>query len=136
MTSPQTPASIPSTEVSDRPRRRTFTADFKRRILAEAVVAAKQPGAVAALLRREGLYHSTLLEWRKALAKGDLAGATLRRGPAPQLVDVRDDRIADLERENRTLEARARRAEAMLDLQKKVALLLEIATGGMSGGLS
>lgn len=121
----------PATEVPHRAQRRTFSAEFKRRILEEAATAARQPGAVAALLRREGLYHSTLIGWRSALANGDLAGETRRRGPTPRPgPDSRDDRIAELEKENRRLEARAHRAEAMLDLQKKVAILLEIVAKG------
>jgi transposase len=63
----------PATEVSERPRRRTYTADYKRRIVREAD-AAKEVGAISALLRREGLFSSTLSEWRRAHDNGDLGG--------------------------------------------------------------
>src|SRR5215213_1307675 len=53
----------PNPEVSDTPKRRRFTADYKQRILAEAE-AAREPGQIGALLRREGLYSSHLAEWR------------------------------------------------------------------------
>lgn len=116
----------PATEVSDRPRRRTYTADYKRRIVREAD-AAKEVGAISALLRREGLFSSTLSEWRRAHDNGDLGGGTKPRGPAPKPgPDARDGRIAELEREVAKMEWRARRAEAMVELQKKVSLLLDL----------
>lgn len=119
------PDTTPPTEVPERARRRSFTADYKRRIVEEADNASK-PGDVSALLRREGLYSSHITEWRKARNRGDLAGATKARGPVPKPApDARDRRIAELERENVKLDKRARRAEAMVALQKKVAQLLE-----------
>src|SRR5688572_11079344 len=107
-----------STEVPAGARRRTFTAEYKLRILREAD-ACKEPGGIGALLRREGLYSSHLVEWRRARDRGELGGATKRRGPAPKAApDARDRRIVELERENARLEKRARRAEAMVELQK------------------
>ena len=127
---PSTP--MPPTEVPDRPVRRTFTAEYKRGILREAD-ACREPGGIAALLRREGLYASRLTEWRHARERGELAGATKPRGPAPKPApDARDRRIAELERENAQMERRARRAEAMVEVQKKVALLLETMTDDMA----
>ena len=120
-----TPDATPSTEVPERPIRRTFTADYKRRILREAD-ACTESGAKAALLRREGLYASRLTEWRGARDRGELGGATRRRGPVPgSSPDARDQRIVELERELAAVNRRGTRAEAMLDLQKKVASLLE-----------
>ena len=117
------PDTTPPTEVPKRARRRSFTADYKRRIVEEADNASK-PGDVSALLRREGLYSSHITEWRKARNRGDLAGDTKARGPVPKPApDARDRRIAELERENVKLDKRARRAEAMVALQKKVAQL-------------
>lgn len=125
MMSLPTTGPTPPTEVPERARRRTFTAEYKRQILREADNV-KQPGDVSALLRREGLYSSHLTEWRKARDRGELGGGTKRRGPAPRPApDARDRRIAELERENAKLDKRARRAEAMVELQKKVALLME-----------
>lgn len=119
------PGPTPTNEVPEKVKRRTFTAEYKRRILREAD-ACKAPGSIGALLRREGLYSSRLTEWRNARERGELAGATKPRGPVPKPApDARDRRIAELERENARLDKRARRAEAMVALQKKVALLME-----------
>jgi transposase-like protein len=122
---PTAPPSTPTapTEVTPKARRRTFTAEYKRRILREAD-ACKQPGQVGALLRREGLYSSHLTEWRVARERGDLAGETKPRGPKPRPVDARDARISELERENARLQHRVKRAEGIIELQRKVAELL------------
>lgn len=121
-----TPESTPPTEVPDRAVRRTFTAEYKRRILHEFDACKGTPGAKAALLRREGLYDSRITDWRGARDRGELGGTTKPRGPRPAPApDARDHRITELERDNLKLEKRVRRAEAMLELQKKVALLLE-----------
>lgn len=113
------------TEVSEKAKRRTFTAEYKRRIVKEAD-ACKAPGEVGALLRREGLYSSHLTVWRAARERGELApGATTKkRGPQATAPDPRDKRIAELERLNEKLTKRAERAEAIAEIQKKVAALL------------
>jgi len=73
-----------------KPRRRTYTADYKRRILKEADACAT-PGAVGALLRREGLYSSHLVVWRRAQARGERAAlAPKKRCRKPTPVDSRD----------------------------------------------
>lgn len=64
---------MPDPEVRERPLRRTFTAAYKLRIVEEAN-AATEPGAVGALLRREGLYSSHLVEWRRLYRAGALSG--------------------------------------------------------------
>jgi transposase-like protein len=113
-------------EVLDRPIRRQFPAEYKRRILAECEAAA--PGAVGAILRREGLYSSHLRDWRAARDRGQVrALAPKKRGPktepksAYEIENVRLRR--ELERTRRKLE----RAELVIDFQKKVADLLGIA---------
>ena len=113
------------TEVSEKAKRRTFTAEYKRRIVKEAD-ACKAAGEVGALLRREGLYSSHLTTWRAARDRGELApGATAKkRGPQSTAPDPRDKRIAELERQNEKLTKRAERAEAIAEIQKKVAALL------------
>lgn len=113
----------PDPEVAAKGKRRRFTADFKRRILAEADTC-KKPGELGALLRREGLYSSHLTHWRAARAAGELAGPTRKRGPQPKPVDENAKRVAELERENAKLRARAERAEFMVEMQKKMAALL------------
>jgi transposase-like protein len=112
------------TEVVATATRRQFTAAYKRRVLQEAARCA-QPGEIGALLRREGLYSSHLTAWRAAQARGELAGAgTKRRGPKPQPVSRDVNRILQLERENRRLRARAERAEALVEVPKKLSALL------------
>jgi transposase-like protein len=116
----------PEVEVSSKPQRRRFTAEYKRKILAEATTCTER-GALGALLRREGLYSSHLSEWRAAAARGEIAGLTpKRRGPAPRVSDPRDKQIAELERRLARAERRAERAEGLVELQKKVSELLGI----------
>src|SRR6266705_2283636 len=111
-------------QVAAKPQRRSFTAEYKRRILKEAD-ACTTPGAVGALLRREGLYSSHLVEWRRARARGELAALTpKKRGRKPTPVDPRERKIAELERHLAQVTARAERAEALVELQKKLAALL------------
>jgi transposase-like protein len=113
-----------SPELSDRPRRRTFTAQDKLRILAETDRAA-ETGGIVAVLRREGLYSSALTDWRRqrdAGAFGALAPA--RRGPKTAEPNPLAAELALLQRDNARLALRLNRAEAIIDLQKKVAALL------------
>ena len=113
-----------STEVVAQPKRRTFTAKYKLRILLEADACEKK-GEVGALLRREGLYSSHLVEWRAARKRGELdALEPKKRGPKSKGRDERDERIAAQEKEIAKLRARAEHAEALVALQKKVAELL------------
>jgi transposase len=111
-------------QVVAKPQRRSFTAEYKRRILKEAD-ACTTPGAVGALLRREGLYSSHLVEWRRAGARGELAALTpKKRGRKPTPVDPRDRKIAELERQLAQMTGRAERAEALVEAQKSLAALL------------
>jgi hypothetical protein len=113
-------------EVLARPLRRKFTLDKKLQVLREAD-RCKAPGELGALLRREGLYWSTLSRWRIARERGELSGAgAKKRGAKSQVRDERDERIRELERENRRLRARAERAEALIEVQKKVSEILGI----------
>ena len=117
---------VPPTEVQPKAKRRSFSAEYKRRIVRLAD-ACTEPGALGALLRREGLYSSHLAEWRAARERGELeALAPKPRGPAPQAPDARDhDReLEALRRDLARMTARAERAEALIDVQKKVAALL------------
>jgi transposase len=111
-------------QVAAKPQRRAYTAQYKRRILKEAE-ACTTPGAVGALLRREGLYSSHLVTWRRARARGELTALTpKKRGRKPTPVDARDRKLAELERRLAAATARAERAEALVDAQKKLAALL------------
>ena len=111
------------TEVVAKPRRRRFTLEYKRKIVREAD-GGKTPGAVGALLRREGLYSSHLAVWRVARERGELAGAPKKRGPGPRAVDPRDKTITVQAREIVRWKHRAERAEALVEIQKNVAALL------------
>ena len=76
------PVSAPDSEVVAKAKRRTYTAEYKQRILIEAEAAAAIPGGVGALLRREGLYSSLLTYWRRERADGIREALTPRkRGP-------------------------------------------------------
>lgn len=112
-------------EVVAKAQRRRFTVAYKRQILLEAEQC-KQPGELGALLRREGLYSSHLAAWRHARAQGALSDTRAkRRGPKPTPVAPEAKRILQLERENRRLRARAERAEALVEVQKKLSALLQ-----------
>jgi len=112
-----------SPELVDRPRRRIFTAADKLRILAEVDRAG--PGGGGAILRREGLYSSALSDWRRQRDAGAYeALKTVKRGPKPVPANSMAADHAKLVRENKRLALRLQRAEAVIDIQKKVALLL------------
>jgi len=116
---------IPDPEVVAKGKRRRFTAEYKRRILAEADRCTKT-GDIGALFRREGLHSSHLSNWRAARDRGELAvGATPRkRGPKAKPIDPSAKRLAELEREIAKARARAERAEFLVEMQKKMALVL------------
>ena len=98
------------TEVVGVAKRRMFSAAYKRRILEEADRA--RPGEIGLILRREGLYSSHLAVWRKVRS-----GMASKKKTGEDVVDVAAYRR--LEKENATLKLKLRRAEAMLELQKK-----------------
>ncbi len=114
----QRPA-VSELEVVAKPTRRRFRAEYKRRILREAD-ACTEPGAIGALLRREGLYSSHLRRWPAQRARGALAGLTPKqRGPAVTPRSPLAAKVAGLEREVTRYKVRAERAEALVELQKK-----------------
>src|SRR5688572_14967605 len=116
-------APAPDPEVPAKVHRRQFTAAYRLRILKEADACTKR-GGLGALLRREGLYSSHLVNWRRQRAQGELvAGRARKRGPTPKPVDPR---VKQLEDENRRLERKLARAETIITLQKKVAEILGI----------
>ena len=115
----------PDPEVVPKATRRRFSAAQKLRILQEAD-ACTQPGQIGALLRREGLYSSQLATWRRLRARGQLQALTpQQRGPKPTTTPL-DDELAALRRENARLQAQLTRAETIIDVQKKVSLLLGV----------
>jgi transposase len=121
---PPPPTMGSETEVVAKGRRRRFTAEYKRRIVREADRCATT-GAIGALLRREGLYSSYLTTWRASRDRGELEGlAPKQRGPKVVAPDPRDKKIVEQEREIGKWRKRAERAEALVEVQKKVAALL------------
>ena len=119
------PAVKPDPEVVPKAKRRTFSAEYKLRILAEADGCTSR-GDIGALLRREGLYSSHLDKWRVQRQRGMLqALAPQKRGPK---VDMQAQEIARLRRENERLQARLERAETIIEVQKKLSLLLGLPT--------
>ena len=117
--------SRPNPEVVAQGKRRTFSAKFKLRLLAEADKCVN--GELGALLRREGIYDSTYRTWRRQREQEVLTALAPRpRGPAPKPVDPQARRVAELECENRRLSARLEKAAMIIEFQKKVASLLGI----------
>ncbi len=117
----------PNPEVVAQAQRRRFTAEYKLRILTEAEQA-KGAGAVGALLRREGLYSSLLTAWRRERSAANLqALAPQKRGPKSQQNPLAAE-LEQLRRENQRLTEELRKAEIVIDIQKKVAGLLGLIT--------
>lgn len=111
-------------ELSERPRRRTFTAPEKLRILREADQATGA-GEIGAILRREGLYSSALTDWRRQRDAGVLDGLTPhRRGPKASEPHAMAAELTKAQQEIARLRLRLERAEAIIDLQKKLSDLL------------
>ena len=115
------PKAVPDPEVAEKTVRRKFTAAYKLRILKEAE-SCTELGQVGALLRREGLYASSLTLWRRQVNQGLVPK---KRGPLAQKTDPHVRRIAELERQNEKLAHKLKQAELIIDVQKKVAQLLK-----------
>src|SRR5262245_27949174 len=114
---------MPDPEVPAKAKRRQFSAEYRLRLVKEAD-ACKGPGEIGALLRREGLYSSHLVTWRRQRELGALAGMKARkRGPKGR---AEDPRLKQQEREIARLQRRLKQAETIIDIQKKVASILGI----------
>jgi transposase-like protein len=111
--------SVAQTEVVARPKRRRFSAAYKRSILEEAD-RCTQAGDIGALLRREGLYSSNLATWRRQRQHGDLEGAKPGRKP----VSEQAKQVKKLQRENAQLKRKLEQAELIIEVQKKLSQLL------------
>lgn len=111
-------------EVLERPVRRRFTAEYKRRILEEADRCTEH-GQLGALLRREGLYSSHLTTWRDQRSQGVLDGLTpKKRGRKPHRKDPLVEENERLKREIARLTGRLKQAEVIIDVQKKLSRIL------------
>ena len=121
------PVTEPDPEVSERATRRTYTAQYKLRILAEYERRARDERG--ALLRREGLYSSLISEWRKQRDEGALQA--LAASPGRPASDSREQELTRLRRENARLQADLSKAHRVIEVQGKLSALLEqLATGG------
>jgi transposase-like protein len=127
----EAPASA-SPELSARPHRRTFTAQDKLCILAETDRA--ETGGIGAILRREGLYSSALTDWRRQRDAGAFSALVPgKRGRKTAEPNSLSAEVALLQRDNARLSLRLTRAEAIIDIQKKVAALLGIPLASSGG---
>jgi transposase-like protein len=124
------PHERPDPEVPEKARRRTFTAQYKLDVVAEYDAAAA--GGKGAVLRREGLYSSHVIEWRRARYAGTLAGPAKSRGrPA---ADPRDAQITRLQKEKAKLERELAKARFAADVQAELQALLETISEGADTG--
>ena len=123
-TAPVTP---PDPEVPAKATRRHFSAAYKKRILEAVDAFDKGSGDIASLLRREGLYSSHLTTWKQQREAGTVAGlAPKKRGRKAKPVNPLAKKVAELERENRSLQKQLTKAETIIDFQKKLSEILEI----------
>jgi transposase len=114
------------TEVTSKAKRRSFTAEYKRKVLQEAD-ACTERGQVGALLRREGLYSSHLNEWRGLRKSGELSGLEpKKRGPKTTEPNPLAQQLADQQREIARLKAENTKLQIICDVQKKVSQLLGV----------
>ncbi len=114
------PAGKVDSEVVPMARRRQFSRAYKLRILAE--VEQCQRGEVGALLRREGLYSSVLSKWRQQKTAGKL-DQPIREASQQDKKQAKE--LRKLQRENARLQAELAKAEAIIEVQKKLSALLE-----------
>ena len=130
---PAASAGVPDPELVEQAKRRSFTAEYKARILA-AADACTQAGQVGELLRREGLYTSHLTYWRKQRKDGTLKELGKPRGRRP--VDRRDGEIAQLTRKLERSEAELAKMKRVVEIQGNVSALLEEMLGEGSASRS
>ena len=114
---------IPDPEVAAQPKRRRFSAAYKMRVVEEAE-ACMEVGAVGALLRREGLYSSQLSAWRKQYRAGALQALRDDKRGRKVTKHPLEDEVARLRKQNERLSLRLEQAEAIMEIQKKVAAML------------
>lgn len=116
----------PDPEVAEKKTRRRFTAAYKLRVLQQAEQCTR-PGEIGALLRQQGLYSSHLTTWRRQFDDGVLQGLNpKKRGRKNRLQDPSAVRLAQVERENQRLKHQLRKAEIIIEAQKKISEILGI----------
>ena len=112
----QNNGAIPQTEVSTKKRRRRFSNEYKLAILKEIDDSIK-PGAIGAILRREGLYYSNIVKWREQLELGKLRKV---------LSTKQQKEITELSKQNRKLQRDLNRSNLIIEAQKKILQILEL----------
>ena len=114
----------PVTEVTPKAKRRRFSARYKLRVLEEAD-GCTRPGEIGALLRCEGLYSSHLTTWRRQREQGQIGALSpKKRGPKPSADAAMARELAKLRKEKAHLEQKLKKAELIIEVQKKVSQLL------------
>lgn len=103
--------------------RRRYSLEDKRRIL-RLVDACTERGQIGAILRREGIYYTTLRLFQQQRANGRLDSPAAKKGK-DNLQEAMTHQLAHLQRENRRLQDRLEKAEIVIDFQKKLSRLLE-----------
>ena len=114
----------PDPEVSEKPTRRRYSAEYKLKVLQQAEKCTKR-GELGALLRREGIYSSHLNTWQKQREEGTLHGlAPKKRGRKSIPKNPLADELQQLRRENEKLKHKLQQAETIIDVQKKLCGIL------------
>jgi transposase len=129
------PQIVPDAEVSPGPRRRSFTGEYKAAILAECD-SVTEPGQIGAILRREGLYSSHLVDWRRRREAGGAQGlAPKKTGRPPRSAEERatTQELERLRRENAALQEKLRKSQLIVEAQKKLAEVLDSLRESASG---
>jgi transposase len=109
--------SVPDSQVLERPERRKFSVEYKARIVREAD-ACTEAGQIGALLRREGLYSSQLVSWRRLYREGALKALKDDKRGRKQIRNPLEAEVESLKKKNLSLEKRLAQAEAIIDIQK------------------
>jgi hypothetical protein len=118
---------LPDPEVPAKAIRRRFSAGYKKNILEKAKACKGKPGAIGALLRREGLYSSHLTSWKKQREKGEMEGLSpKKRGKKAKSINPLSGKVKTLEGEIRRLQGRLEKAETIIAFQKKLSEMLGI----------
>ena len=127
------PVPIPNPEVPEKARRRQFSAEYKRSIVAQAE-ACRDDGAIGALLRREALYSSHLTTWRRQKEPGELDALAPKKRGRKSTASPLSEENQRLRAENARLSRRLEQAELIIDVQKKVSALLGISLPEVKSG--
>lgn len=120
-----TELNVPDPQVPDKAQRRKFSVEYKASIVREAD-ACSEHGQIGALLRREGLYSSQLVSWRRLYREGALKALKDDKRGRKQTRNPLESEVESLKRKNATLEKRLAQAEAIIDIQKKLSEVLGI----------